>query len=203
MPAPKLAWDAATGRFRRSDGRFVPRPAVRRALEESLANLTRLTDTLADDLRAGRISLLEWRAEMRETIKHVQMAASELAHGGRAQMTQSAYGAVGQRVRQQYAYLERWVAEIRAGLPIDGRMEARATLYLRAARASYLTVESEQMAERGRGLVCNVLHASESCAECIAESDKGFVPVGQLSVPGSRTCLGNCRCTLQYRASAA
>jgi hypothetical protein len=202
MPDP-LVWLPESGRYRDpATGRYISRAAVRRALEESLVNLERRTDTLQGDLRARRISLTDWRDEMRLTIKQTQMAAHEIAHGGRAQMTQADYGRVGQAVRRQYEYLENWVHEIEAGAPIDGRMEPRAALYLKSGRTAFLQAEQQEMARRGITLVRNILHASESCAQCIAETAKGLVPISHLSLPGQRTCLGNCRCTLEYEKAA-
>jgi hypothetical protein len=195
----RLRWTG--NQYRTPDGRFISRAAVRRSLEESLANLVRRTDTLADDLRAGRISLNEFRAEMKLVVKQTQLAAQQLAVGGRAQMTQADYGKVGQRVRVQYEFLENWVRQIRDGAPVDNRMEPRARMYLTSARGSFLATEAEQMAERGF-LARNVLNAAESCAECIAETNKGLVPVSHLSLPGTRTCRSNCRCVLKFERAA-
>lgn len=197
-----IQWEPDLGRFRDTlTGQLISRTQVRQALEESLGNLTRRTDTLADDLRSGRISLTEWRDEMRDTIKQTQMAAAELAKGGRQQMTQADYGRVGQATLRQYQYLENWVQEIQAGAPVDNRMEGRARQYLRAGRTSFLASEAEAMRDRGY-LARNVLDARESCAECIAETEKGLVPVGNLSLPGTRVCRGNCKCHLIFERAA-
>lgn len=174
---------------------------MRTSLEESLANLTRLTDTLADDLRAGRLSLNGWRESMREVIKSTQLWSAEVANGGRAQMTQADYGRVGQKVRAQYEFLENWTRQIRDGAPIDDRMEPRARQYLLASRSSFLAVEAERMTERGF-LARNVLRPAEHCAECIAETEKGLVPVSQLVPIGQRVCRSNCRCVLEYEKVA-
>ncbi len=199
----RVLWDAEAGRYRdAATGRFVTHTAIRRALEQSLANLTRRTDGLAADLRAGRISLVEWRNEMRDIVKHTQMAAAELARGGRAQMTQSDYGRVGQAVRRQYGFLEAWVEQIKAGLPFDGRMESRARQYLRAARTTYIANETRALSARGYDEVRSVLHPAEHCAECIAEAARGFVAVSQLVPLGSRTCRSNDRCSLEFRNSS-
>jgi hypothetical protein len=203
MPLPSLIWNAQASRFfDPATGQFISRTQVRQALEESLANLTRHTDTLVDDLRAGRISLTEWRDEMRTVIKQTQMAAAEVANGGRAQMTQADYGRVGQKVYVQYQYLDRWVEQIKSGAPFDNTMEARASLYLRNGRVAFVEAEKEVMRDRGFEMVRNVLHAQESCAQCIAESERGLVPVETMSIPGSRTCLANCRCVLVYERAA-
>jgi hypothetical protein len=198
--AERLRWTGI--RYRDPDsGRFVSRVAIRRTFEESLGNVERLTDTLASDLRAGRISLLQWREEMRGVIKQVTLAAHQLAVGGRAQMGDADNGRVGQAVRRQYAYLEAWVEQIKAGLPVDGRMEPRAAMYLRSAVTTFLEADRRQMQEQGFDVVHSVLHAGESCAQCIAERDKGYVPVAEIVLPGQRTCLANCNCTLVYARS--
>lgn len=198
MPEP-LVWDAESARYRDTEsGRYISRAAIRGALEESLANLTRRTDALTDDLRAGRISLNEWQDDMKQIVKQVQMAAQEVASGGRAQMTQADYGRVGQKVREQYQYLDRWVEDIKQGGPIS---EGRARQYLRSGRTAFLEAESREMRNRGY-LARNVLRSAEHCWQCIAETDKGLVPVEFLTLPGHRVCLGNCRCFLVYEKAA-
>ncbi len=194
----EYTWDATLGRFRDTRGRLISRTAVRTAFEQSLANLSTLTDTLADDLRAGRISLNDWREEMRTIIKQTQMAAQELTKGGRAQMTPSDYGRVGQRVREQYQFLENWVQQIQNGTnPSPGR----AIQYLRSARSAFLASEAQEMANRGY-LVENIQSPAEHCWQCNLETDKGPVPVGQMSLPGQRVCRHNCKCHLRYSRAA-
>jgi hypothetical protein len=51
------------------------------------------------------------------------------------------------------------------------------------------------------------LHGRDSCKSskrpgCIEEAQKGWQPIGTLSVVGSRTCLSNCRCSFSYRRSS-
>lgn len=202
MPVPSLSFNPATGRYRNVEtGRFVPRPTVRRALEESLANLQRRTDTLADDLRAGRISLDEWRQEMRLTIKQVNMAAIEISVGGRAQMTQADYGEAGRIIRTEYGYLESWVNQIKAGLPIDNRMEPRARQYLVRGRTTFIDAETDAMRGRGFDEIRSRLHPAEHCAQCLAEAARGFVPISSHVPIGQRQCRHNDRCTVEYRNS--
>lgn len=199
---PNLTWDAASGRYRDTDtGQWVSRARVRREVDLSLANLTRMTDTLADDLRAGRISLSEWRASMREAIKQVQLGSTAVAKGGLDQMTQADFGRVGQRIRTEYDHLERWVEQIKAGAPFDQRVESRARQYLRSGRSTYLGLEARDMAERGY-LARSVTRPAEHCAECLAEAEKGLVPVDQIVPVGQRTCLSNCKCFLVFERAA-
>jgi len=196
----RLRWTGTRYRDHET-GRFVSRVAVRRTFEESLVNVERLTDSLADDLRAGRISLLEWRERMREAIKFSQMAALELTTGGRAQTTQADYGRAGQQIRRQYAYLEAWVEQIKAGLPIDNRMEPRAASYLQSALVSHRTHQRAALQAQGFDQIRSIRHPGESCAQCIAEEARGFVPIGQHVPIGQRQCLNHDNCTEEFRNS--
>lgn len=202
MPSPTILWDTLVGRYRfRASGRFVPRKAIREAIEDSLANLERRTDSIQADYRAGRISLDVFREEMRDTIKFSQMAAQELAKGGRAQMTPADYGRAGQQIRVQYAYLDGWVADLAGGAPADAKMEGRAHQYLRAARTAFIAAETETFQGRGFDQIRTILHDAEHCAECIAEAARGFVPIGEHTPIGSRVCRSNDACTAEYRNS--
>jgi hypothetical protein len=198
--ADRIRWTGT--RYRDPEtGRFVSRAAIRRALEESLTNLERRTDGLQDDLRAGRISLDAWREEMRLIIKQTHMAALELAAGGRAQTTQAQYGRAGQQIRRQYAYLEAWVEQIKAGLPIDNRMEPRAASYLKSALVAHRTHQRAAFQAQGFDQIRSIRHPGESCAECIAEEARGFVPIGQHVPIGQRQCLNHDNCTEEFRNS--
>lgn len=194
MPTPSLAWDAASARYRDTDtGQWISRAAVRREVDQSLANLVRLTDTLADDLRAGRISLNTWRSEMRDVIKQTQLGTSAIAKGGLDQMTLADFGRVGQKIRTQYAYLDNWVQQIQAGRPLGAEVEARSRQYLRAGRSTFLALEAEDMADRGYW-ARSVTRPGEHCAECLAEEARGLVPASSIVPIGSRQCLSNCHC---------
>lgn len=204
MPnTPSLRWDAAAGRYRRANGSFVSAGVVRAELDKSLAVTAQRTRALAEDLRAGRISLDGFRTELRAVIKDTQLRSAALARGGWAQMDATAFGRTGQIIRSEYGYLEGWIAEIQAGAPLDGRLNARASLYAQAGRGTFHLVQAEEMVKQGTDLEANVLHPAEHCAECLAQTDMGWVEIGTLVPVGSRECMRNCRCTISYKRSAA
>lgn len=203
MAAPKLTWDASAGRFRRGDGRFIPMSVVRAELDKALRISQNRMRALGDDLRAGRVSLDAWRLGMKAEIKSAHLMSSALARGGWDQLDPASFGRVGQIIRTEYQHLESWVSQIKSGWVLDGRLAARSALYVKDARETFHQAQREEMLKRGVDLELNVLSAVESCAQCIAEAAKGWVPVGTLSAPGSRTCLGNCRCHISFRKSEA
>ncbi len=197
--ADRLRWTGI--RYRDpTTGRYITRAAVRTALEDSLTNVERLTESLADDLREGRIGLAEWRSEMRDVIKQVHLMARQVAVGGRAQMTPADNGAVGQAVRQQYRYLEAWTEQIKGGRSLN-ELESRSAQYLRSARTSFFKHEASVNEDAGFDEIRSILHEAEHCAECIAEAARDWVPIGSHVPIGERTCRHNDRCTTEYRNS--
>ncbi len=213
MAALALRFDRTSGRFRGPDGRFIAAARVRPAVDAYLAASGREATRLADDLRAGRISLEEWRLAMKDVIKSTHMNLTRVAKGGRVGMTAADNGRVGQIVRREYGFLERWVEQIKAGWVLDGRLTARARQYADAGGETFDLLERSEMAGRGMQQERNVLAATaDHCLPnplrgtvgCVALTALGWVPIGTLPVPGSvrRSCGRNCRCRLDYRTAA-
>lgn len=201
--ASRLTFDPQTGRFSTLSGRVVPPSEVRAAIDRDLVGLTRETERLAGDLRAGRLSLEAWRRDMRTLIKQSHLTMATLAQGGRAAMTPEAYGRVGGIVARENQFLEQWVEEIKAGWTLDGRLTSRSALYVNAARGTFHGVQSAEMLRRGVTLERSVTHPAEHCAECLAEAAAGFRPIGVMIPIGSRVCGRNCRCTVVFQRDAA
>jgi hypothetical protein len=200
--ASSYRWSEATRRYIDGRGRFIPNGQALKALEKDLANLNRLTDKLAGDLRAGRISLDAWRAEMMEIIKHTHLGSATLAKGGRAQMQPADYGRVGQIVREQYGFLEQWVRDITTGeAPLDGRLTSRAKQYVTAARPTYVAVRQADVSEAGFDEERSILTPAEHCLTCIVQDAIGWQPMGQMIPIGDRPCRANDKCRCEFRNS--
>lgn len=209
MPAdpryPLYTWDARLKRYRsKRTGRLVPASAVRRALDAALDNQQRRARDLFSQLASGRITPRAWQAGMRDIVKTTQLYSVALARGGWGQMTQRDYGIVGQAVREQYRFLNGFAADIRAGLPLDGRAQNRASMYVQAGRRTYHRVDRAVRIGRGDNEVRNVLHPADHCTgpgSCQEQADLGWQPITsrRITEPGDRLCLANCRCTLEYR----
>ncbi len=202
MAADRYRWDGR--RYRDSvSGRYVGAATVRRALDTVLRNDERRARTLADDLRAGRISRDAWHREMRGLVAEAHLYSAAAARGGWHAMTPAAYGQVGSAVRAQYRYLQQFVNDLESGLPLDGRFSQRASLYLQAARNTFYRADRAVQRANGMTEESNALEReAQHCAganSCPAETAKGWVPLGALLLPGSRTCLVSCRCRILYR----
>lgn len=197
-------WNERAGRYINSAGRFVTRAEIRSALDGAIQSAQGTIRSLAEQLRTGQISLAEWQISMAQEIKSAHLASAAVARGGFAQLTQSDLGRAGQLIRRQYEYLGNFARQIERGeVVLDGRFLNRAALYGEAPRATYHVFDSLEQAQHGYEWEENVLNAAESCAECIAETERGRVPIGELIPIGARTCLANCKCDIVYFKDAA
>lgn len=197
------AFDDRSMRYRdRSSGRFISEREVRDAVDAVVELSSERMGSLAASFRAGTIDAGEFLNGMLAEIKSAHIAAALAAYGGREQMTQVRWGTVGQQIRQQYAYARQMVADVLDGKQrMNGRLDARAKQYASAARTTYENTRRREMARLGMSWEKNLLHASESCGQCLAESGLGWVPIGTLAPVGSRTCRSACRCTLAFSAT--
>ena len=202
----RYAWlpnAGSTGRYRdRATGRFVKELQVRADLDKYIdAKNTRL-DALANQLRNREISLADWQLQMRNEMRMMHNNAAMVAKGGKAQMTQADWGRTGRELRSQYEYLDKWAADIASGkVPLDGRLAQRAKLYGQAARGTYEQSRRAQAADKGNEEEQRILHAAESCVDCIQYAALGWQPIGSLPKIGDSQCRSRCRCTFSYRAS--
>jgi hypothetical protein len=201
MPrARPYRFDPKVARYRAPNGRLVARAEVRRAIDAEIRSLDQDARTLADQYRNGEISLGKWEREMRSLVKDTHILNAAAAKGGWDQLTQADYGRVGQIVRDEYNHLSGFAGELSAGFQrTDGTMLTRAQLYTRGGRRTYESVTGSVAEDAGNVEERSILHPADHCQGCIDEAAKGWQPIGTLTPIGQRTCLGNDRCTMEYR----
>jgi hypothetical protein len=203
VPDPRslYRWDDRAGRYRNArDGRFVPQSQIRAALQTAIRSVDGRVQALTQGLREGSLGLAEWELGMRAAIKDVHLYSGAAAAGGWAQLSPADYGRIGATVREQYGYLNRWAQDLASGTaPLDGRATARAQLYVEHGRAYYQEQALAEARVRGATEYRNQLGDAEHCRECIAQWNKGWVPMGSLVPIGARTCRARCRCFYEYR----
>jgi hypothetical protein len=172
---------------------------VRDALDSALRKEQEAAGKLFDQLVSGDISLTEWRDSMREMVRLVHLYSIAIAKGGFNRLTATDYGYVGQVIRAEYTFLERFARRLSTEeLKLDGLSRSWAKLYAEAARYTFHQAQRQVMTAAGFTLERNVLHPAEHCAECLAATAQGWVPIGTLPPIGTRKCLRNCKCTLAF-----
>jgi hypothetical protein len=202
---PRFRFDPVSMRYRSANGRYLAASDVHGYILDYSNALGTSLRGLTEQLRAGSLDLRSWQLAMRDAVKAGHLAAGMAAKGGKSQMTQSDYGRIGQILRTEYGYLNRLVEGIANGsIPLDGRVLQRAEQYGKAARETYMVIERREYQLRGKTEERNVRGKHDSCEAgvrpgCVEETARGWVSIGTLSHPGSRTCLGNCGCRLEFR----
>lgn len=197
---PDFTWSEQAGRFRDDRGRFVPEARIRSGVDALVDAASTKAVALAQGVREGRISTEAYQRGMFEIIKDVHIAAGLAAYGGKGAMTPAKWGYLGARLKEQYAYARRMTGEMVDGKqPLNGRLDVRAAMYAEAGRVTYELVRLRQEQARGRTECRNLLHALESCRECIEITGRGWILIEAMPPIGSRTCLVRCKCTLEYR----
>jgi hypothetical protein len=149
----------------------------------------------------GAIDTLAFRIQVQQVLKDSHLTAAALARGGFDNLDRSTLGFVGSRLREQYSFLSGLALDTRPG-DFDGRAMARLAQYgngavrgtASAVRRRDAGTEAQEQNVLGGG--------AASCDECIALSDQGPVPIGTLPEIGSRTCCGNCNCSIEIVAAA-
>jgi hypothetical protein len=195
-------WSESDGRFRDAAGRFVSEAAVRRVVDDIANHASERAAAASTRLLAGELSLASWQTEMAQVVKLSHVSTSMLAHGGAEGMTPARWGAAGNRIRGEYQYLREFAAAIESGdQPLTSGLTARAAQYGQAARVTYERERARGQQERGFLYERNVMAPAEHCADCIAQTARGWVPIGALSPIGQRACRSNDRCRLEFSRS--
>lgn len=192
-------WDQASFSYRGARGRYVSAKDVRHALDDALDAAGKRMRAHGEALREGRISLAEWQTRMARDIKSVHLYSAAAAKGGWAQMTPADYGRAGQKIRAQYEFLRKRAAAVASGRTPLGSVPWISALYAQPARGTYHAAEAREMGLRGFTEERNVRDARDSCPGCLAQTDRDWVPLGELVPVGQRDCKGSCRCLITYR----
>lgn len=199
-------WQRRRDRYiSRRTGRTVSTQQLRRAVDGAVQNGAKRMRDLTNNLREGRLTLAQWQTRMAREIKLNHLSNGSVARGGLAQLTQADLDRISQRVAGQETFLRRFARQIEDGEQLlDGTALRRADMYAQAGRNTYHQLQELNMIESGFNEVRSILNAQESCSDssrpgCIEEAARGFVPIGELTPLGRRTCLSNDRCSLEYR----
>lgn len=201
--SPAIRWDPGSRRYRDPRGRFVSRQQVREGLDAVLDASDREMGRLSQRPRDGAISLADWEAGMMRQIKITHLAAAVLERGGWQQMTPADFGRVGRQIRDEYARLRNFAAQIASGAqPLDGTLLRRARMYGQAGRGTFYRLAQQSWSERGFDEERSILNPADHCPGCLSQAALGWQPLGQMIPIGQRDCLSNDRCDVEYRNSA-
>ncbi len=165
---------------------------------------------LAHRRALGAVTQAEWTLAVKRLLSDAHLTAAALARGGFAAIDHDTALLVGERLAEQFQYLDAFAAHVagagRVAASVTGQdFGAAATARLMqyggaAVRGTFSAVLRQDAGKRGETEERNVLgDGSNTCEECAALESDGWVDIGTLPEIGSRTCLGNCNCTIETR----
>ena len=198
------SYDTNLGRYRRPSGQFMSEKAVMALVDGRIdklgQQLRRFTQMLAD----GNITIDQWQGSVREAIKAAHIQATVLGHGGKDGMGSAEYGRIGQRLRAEYGYLQKFAGDILAGRVSTAMALARVQLYAESVRGSYWEGTSIRQERQGYSLMRRILDPqAQHCDDCLRYARAGLVSMGSLPMPGQRCeCRSRCRCSVEYKRNA-
>lgn len=197
---PEYLWNEAAAQYSdRKTGRFVSRQVIREQLDKVIDGSSQVMRAISQQLREGEISLAEWQLEMMQQIKTANLAAGAMQRGGWQQMTQADFGRVGRTVRNEYAFLRDFAADIGSGKQkLDGTMVRRAGLYGQQGRATYYQFWDHTATVRGFDQERSILNPADHCNDCISQDAKGWQRRGEMIPLGQRQCRSNDRCDVEF-----
>lgn len=199
---PGFLYERNISRYRdTSNGRFVARARVTNLMEQQVngaeQRMAQIVQGVADHSIAPSVA----QEAMRDEMRRLNLANSALGKGGLEQLDFRDYGRVGQQLRDTYARITNLVDGVERGevtIPqalrrIEGySLEARNQFF--AAQRAASQASARVFEER------RILHAQESCPDCIDYAAQGWTPQGTLPLPGEQSeCQKYCRCTMEQR----
>jgi hypothetical protein len=193
-------YDPVSGRYRGENGRFLGRKTVEALVDGRIGKLSTQLKDYTRRLSDGSITIDQWQGSVREALKAAHIQAAVLGQGGRNALSPSDYGRIGQKLRQEYRYLERFVRDMLDGSVSSAHALNRVGLYAESVRSSYWEGTTVRQNQQGYSLMRRILDGQAvHCQDCLGFSRKGIVPIGSLPMPGQRCeCRARCKCTIEY-----
>lgn len=198
-----ITFDKSAARFRDENGLFLADNFVRGTVERTTLTLEADLRAAAADLINNRINIAEFQTRAASSLKIAHILNASIGKGGRRQMTQTDWGLLGAKIREQYKFLNNFASEIEAGLVLPAQIENRIALYSKAARSVYFKFEKLTKTEIGLLFARRVLNAFENCKDCAYWASRGFIPIEEQPEIGSLICKSFCKCWFEYSTEAA
>lgn len=191
-------YDPATARYVDASGKPVPEDQVKRSTLAVAAAAALAFSALTDELLSGAITAEQWQERFIDRITSLHAAMITVAAGGFDRLSEDHQRLLSGILDYQHGRFDGFAQQVQdkeAGSA--DAIRARAKLYGTAANGTYeaarrISAGTVYFFER------NNLSPVEHCEQCLAETARGWVSIGALSLPGTRTCKMNCACWLSY-----
>jgi hypothetical protein len=199
---PGFIFDRNVARFRdTARGQFVSRSRITELMEAQVNGAEQRLANIAQGVFDKSVAPGVAQELMRDELRRVTLENRALGAGGLDQLTFRDYGAAGRQLRDSYQRMTNLVSGIERGEVTLPQALRRIEGYTLEARNQFFAAQRDAQANSGRVFEeRRILHAAESCPDCIDYAAEGWVAQGQLPMIGeSSQCQKYCRCTMESR----
>ena len=194
-------YDPTKGLYKDGE-QYVSRKEVRARLDGVLESLKVRAVQYARKYNEGEWTAKQFGDAMRELLESSHIAAGVLGRGGRESMQAKDWQRIEEKITWQNGYLTKFISKLARGT-VSAASESRAKSYVSSVYVSYADAKAEAQTEvdvKGNEPKARLVTSSkESCAECEADSNEGWMPESEMQPIGSRICQEWCLCEIEFQ----
>lgn len=198
-------WDPDALRYIDDASNYLTRAQMLAMEAQSIAFAHAQLASFAEAYAQGSLRYAAFINSFKTEIKSEYIRQYLLGIGGRAQMTQRDWGALGGMLREQYKWIDGFAADLADGLLTDKQLAARAGMYANSAREAFENARARLIKKWGADEEAwDITPGPTNCDDCLFHESEGWKPVGYFPLPGGgfTQCLTNCHCSKRYRKGA-
>lgn len=209
-------WNEKAGRYQDDEtGRFLSRAHLEELLADSIRHSADTSGQLSDWVSNGQIRPAAWAEIFKQELKEEYIRQYLAGIGGRSMMTSKDWGKLGQMLKEQYKYFDKFAEQVAAGNLSQAQIDMRSSMYFNSASEAYNKANGKTAVKWGADEVQWVIGPvkTEHCQDCQERAALGWQlcgPSGGFPVDGGEAfpgdgnsqCLTDCHCGLNHRNSS-
>jgi hypothetical protein len=192
----EFIFDRTIQRYRYADsGKFVGQKAVENLTVKAIVQVEGDITTITNLLIEGKINVGTWEDTTKSALKNLHSWNYLLGVGGEKQMTQADYGALGQKLKQEYKYLRGLAKELIEGTVTEAQLRARMAQYTASGGTTHELGRAKSHQKAGYFWEKRIRTKMNSCESCYSYAEMLWQPIGTLPEAGQKCeCRSNCGC---------
>lgn len=192
----EYVFDRAIQRYRYADsGKFVGIKAVENLTVKAIVQVEGDITTITNLLIEGKITVGTWEDGTRAALKNLHTWNYLLGSGGEAMLTQSDYGSLGQKIKQEYKHLRGLAKELIEGTVTEAQLRARMAQYAASGGTTHELGRAKSHQKAGYFWEKRIRTKLNSCESCYSYAEMLWQPIGTLPEAGQKCeCRSNCGC---------
>jgi|SRR6185503_71435 len=199
-PKSLLRYSRKLLKYLDQDNKVLSAKAVRKIVDGDIEATAGRLYSLLQDFQSGQLSEEQFRKDFKKSVANLHLAHVAAAQGGFRNMTQAAWGFAGQRIRQQYGYVDGLVSDIQAGKLSGPNGLVRMKLWASSAMDSYEAMLQKVHSPTDFPFAENLLNqqniSEKNCPICTGLTAIGITDRDDIPLPEDRHF--GCNCGIAY-----